>query len=148
MTHATGADTPVAIPPGPYRTEPNRRVRFAPSTDPQLRTWLTRAARCHAHLCGVVRLYSNPAKAGGQSLLGEDFASRIAMGDRSLLYDALGFCRDELDDLRGQIECVMDAAPPTPHPPGSPGKVDEMMRRLERGDSLFVAGDARDPRID
>jgi len=136
------------IPSGPNPNEPNRRVRFAASTDPQLRGWLTRAARCHAHLCGVVRCYSNPSKAGGQSLLGEDFAARISWGDRSLLYDSLGFCRDEIDQLRDEIAHVMDSAPPTRHPPGSPGKIAEMMRRLEHGYSLFVPGDARDPRDD
>lgn len=139
---------PAVIPPGPNPNDPNRRVRFAPSTDPQLRGWLTRAARCHAHLCGVVRLFSNPHKAGGRSRLGDEFAARIAAGDRSFLYDALGFCRDEIDGLREQIAAVMDSAPPTPHPPGTPGKLAEMMRRLETGYSLFVPGDARDPRDD
>jgi hypothetical protein len=145
---ADDTDTPAVMPPGSTPNKTNRRVRFAPSTDPKLRGWLTRASRCHAHLCGVVRLYSNPKKAGGQSLLGEDFASRIAAGDRSLLYDALGYCRDEIDELREQISVVMDSAPPTRHPPGSPEKVDEMMRRLERGFSLFVPDDAPAPRVD
>jgi hypothetical protein len=136
---------PVEIPPGPYRNEPTRRVRFAPSTDPQLRAWLSRAARCHAHLCGVVRVYANPGKAGGASLLGDDFAGRIAAGDRTLLFDALGFCGDEIAALRGEICRVMDSAPPTPHPPGSREKVEVMMRRLELGYSLFQPGDAPFP---
>ena len=134
---------PVQIPPGPYRSEPTRRVRVAANTDPRLRKWSTQAARCHAHLCGVVRTYAAPHKAGGASLLGDDFARRIAAGDPSLLHDALGFCGCEIDDLREQIGRVMDSAPPTPHTPGSPGKIAEMMRRLELGYSLFVPGDAR-----
>jgi hypothetical protein len=119
------------------------RVRFAPSVDPKLRVWLTRTARCHAHLSGVTRAYTNPAKAGGASLLGDEFAQRIAAGDRSLLYDALGYVRDEVDALRDEIARVMESCPPTRHLPGSRAKVDLMMRRLEQGYSLFVPGDAR-----
>lgn len=119
------------------------RVRFAPSVDPKLRVWLTRTARCHAHLSGVTRAYTNPSKAGGASRLGEEFAARIADGDRSLLYDALGYCRDEIDALRDEIACVMESCPPTRHLPGSREKVDLMMWRLEQGYSLFVPADAR-----
>jgi hypothetical protein len=136
---------PPADNPPAYGIAPQSRVRFAPSVDPKLRVWLTRTARCHAHLCGVVRVYTNPGKAGGASKLGEEFAQRIAAGDRSLLYDALGFCRNEIDELREEIARVMESCPPTHHMPGSPAKVDLMMRRLEQGYSLFVPGDARLP---
>jgi hypothetical protein len=145
MTPDKPALPPVEIPPGPYRHEPGRRVRFAPNTDRELRVWLTRAARCHAHLCGVVRVYANPGKAGGGSLLGDGFAERIAGGDRSLLYDALGFCRDEIDALREEIAGVMETAPATTHLPGSREKVAVMMRRLETGYALFQPGDAATP---
>ena len=135
--------SPVEIPPGPYRHDPGRRVRFAPNTDRELRGWLTRATRCHAHLCGVVRVYANPAKAGGASLLGDGFAERIAGGDRSLLYDALGYCRDEIDMLREEIAGVMETGTPTPYLPGSREKVAVMMQRLETGYAIFQPGDAR-----
>jgi len=37
---------------------------------------------------------------------------------------------------------LMDAAPPTAHLPGSPAKVEVLVERYARGDSLFVQGDA------
>ena len=42
---------------------------------------------------------------------------------------------------RGQ-NCVRPPSVPTGHPPGSPGKVEEMARRAEEGRPLFVKGDA------
>ena len=38
-----------------------------------MRDWLHRVARCHAHLCAIVRLYGDPSKAGGQSNAGETY---------------------------------------------------------------------------
>lgn len=117
---------------------------MAAHVDPELRAWLQRAARAHAHICGIVRLFSNPDKAGGQSLLGEEYAGRVRRGDRTILRDCVAFARDELDALAVEIERRMDATPPTHHRPGTPGKIAVLMARLEAGDSLFVDGDARD----
>jgi hypothetical protein len=108
---------------------------------PQLREWLHRVVRVHAHLLAIVRLYGAPHKAGGQSLEGEAYAARAARGDRTLLYDALTVSRDELDEIRELVQREMDAAPPTDHEPGSPGKVETMVARASRGESLFIQGD-------
>jgi hypothetical protein len=104
--------------------------------------WLHRVARCHAHLCAIVRLYGDPSKAGGQSNQGETYAARAARGDRTLLYDAITVTIDELVEIREEIQTSMDAAEPTLAEPGSTNKVDEMAARAERGESLFVTGDA------
>jgi hypothetical protein len=127
------------------RVEANRRTRLDPTTGRQLAAWLHRVARVHAHLCAIVRLYGRPDRAGGQSLQGEAYAARAARGDRTLLYDCLTVSRDELDAIRIEVQQVMDGAPPTASAPGTTGKVDEMARRAERGESLFQEGDADGP---
>lgn len=132
---------------GPGRTsERNRRSRIAAEVDPRLRGWLQRTAVIHAGLTAVVRLYATPTKAGGQSNEGDVYASRAAAGDPSLLADALGTARDRADQLRAEVLEVMDSAPPTPHPPGTTGKVDAMVERAAKGLSLFVRGDAKPSR--
>lgn len=137
------AVAPVEIPNGPKAHDPRRRTRIEPGVDPELRSWLQRAARAHSHVAAIVRLYGTPSKAGGTSLLGEGYAERVARGDRTLLYDAVTYCRDELDGIRQDIWRRMEAAPPTHHPPGSKGKVEVLAERMYRGDSLFLDGDAK-----
>ena len=124
-------------------SERNRRTRIRSRACELLVTWLHRVARCHAHLCAIVRLYGDPSKAGGQSNQGETYAARAARGDRTLLYDAITVTIDELVDIRDEIQTSMDAAEPTEATPGTTNKVDEMAARAERGESLFVAGDAK-----
>lgn len=125
--------------------ETGRRTRLRPGTDPQVAGWLHRVARCHAHLCAIVRLYGDPSKAGGQSNQGETYAARAARGDRTILYDAIGVTVDELVAVREEIQVVIDAATPTTAEPGTAAKVEEMARRAERGESLFVEGDGPRP---
>ena len=125
--------------------EAGRRTRLRAGTSPELAAWLHRVARVHAHLCAIVRLYGNPSKAGGQSNQGETYAGRAARGDRTLLYDAVGLSIDELIEIRNEIQTVIDAAQPTQAAPGSVDKVQEMARRAERGESLFVEGDGPRP---
>ena len=93
----------------------------------------------------MVRLYGDPSKAGGQSNQGETYAARAARGDRTILYDAIGVTVDELVAVRDEIQVVIDAAEPTTARPGTTAKVDEMARRAERGESLFVEGDGPRP---
>jgi hypothetical protein len=121
----------------------NRRTRLDQDLPAELKEWLVRTTRVHAHLCAIVRLYGAPSKAGGQSNEGEAYAARAARGDRTLLYDCLTVSRDELDEIREAIQKVMDAAPSTACPPGSPEKVAEMSARVDRGESLFIETDAR-----
>jgi hypothetical protein len=122
--------------------ENKRRTRLDKGLPEELGAWIRRTIRVHAHLLAIVRLYGSPEKAGGQSLEGEAYAARAARGDRTMLYDALSVARDEIDGIRSEIETVMDAAPPTIHPPGSPGKVEIMAERMFRGESIFIDGDA------
>lgn len=124
-------------------SDKNRRTRIASEVDTELRGWLRRAAQAHSHIATIVRLFGNPEKAGGQSLLGEGYAARVARGDRTVLFECVTYVRDELDVLRGEIQKRMDAAPPTHHEPGSRGKVEVMAQRLFNGESLFIERDAK-----
>lgn len=135
----------VEIPPGPKKSDPGRRTRIAAETDPQIRLWLQRMARCHANLANTVRLFGDPSRAGGQSLHGDTYGARAARGDRTLLADCVLFCADELLEIHREVLAVMDAAGPTHALPGTPAKVAEMERRSDGGYSLFIAGDARTP---
>lgn len=127
------------------KMDAGRRTRLRPGTCARLAGWLHRVARVHAHLCAIVRLYGDPTKAGGQSLQGETYAARAARGDRTILYDAIGLTIDELVEIRADIQAVIDAATPTEAGPGTKDKVQEMARRAERGESLFVEGDGPRP---
>lgn len=119
----------------------NRRTRLDPSIEPQLLGWLHRAARVHASLCGTIRRFADPSKAGGEGLCGDDYKQRLERGDRTLLADAVGLAIDDLTDIRTEIISRMDAAEPTDAEPGSPEKVAVMVRRAYLGESLFVSRD-------
>jgi hypothetical protein len=122
--------------------ERSRRTRLEKGLPEDLVDWLHRTARVHAHLLAIVRRYGKPSSAGGQSLAGDEYAARAARGDRTLLYDCLTVAREELDGIREEVFRQMESAPPTKYRPGSPGKVDVMAERMDRGDSLFIQGDA------
>ena len=122
--------------------ERNRRTRLSKSIDPQLAVWLRRVTRCHAHLCAVVRLYGRPESAGGRSNNGDDYAARIAKGDRTLLHDALISTGDELYQIADDVQEAIGVPDPTEHRPGTPGKVDVLCQRSLDGQPLFVQGDA------
>lgn len=126
------------------RAEANRRTRISREVPADLRQWLHRVVRCHAHLLAVVRLYGNPSQAGGSSSVhGDTYAARAARGDRTLLYDALGITADEILDVRREIEVQMDAAEPTSAEPGSRAKVLVMEERAARGESIFLDRDRK-----
>lgn len=124
------------------RGDRNRRTRIAPTVDPEVRAWLRRIAASHAHLCYIVRLFGRPDTAGGQSLEGEAYAARAARGDRTLLFDALGYVGDEIADIRHDIARRMESAPATAAAPGTADKVRVMCERAAHGFDLFIAGDA------
>jgi hypothetical protein len=142
VPHPLRARAGAADTAGVSYSQSHRRTRLEKGLPPELVGWLHRVTRVHAHLLAIVRLYGNPSKAGGQSNEGEAYAARAARGDRTLLYDCLTVSRDELDDIRNEVQALMDAAPPTAHLPGSPAKVEVLVERYARGDSLFVQGDA------
>lgn len=122
--------------------ERNRRTRLSKAIDPELAAWLRRVARCHAHLCAVVRLYGRPENAGGRSNNGDDYAARAARGDRTLLHDALLATGDELYQIADDVQEAIGMPPPTNHRPGTPGKVEVLCKRSIDGQPLFVPGDA------
>lgn len=139
---ATGPVAALIPPAGVTIPDHQPRVRMVPELEPRLRVWLTRASRVHAALSCVVRLYSNPDKAGGQSNAGDEHVARARRQCKTLLFDALTFCQEELEGVRGEILKQMESAVPTHHPPGTGLKVETMRQRFHDGDSLFQPGDA------
>jgi hypothetical protein len=131
--------------PLPRTVRSNRRTRITSAAARGWRSltdWLHRITRCHAHLCAIVRLYGDPDRAlkGANN---STYHVRAAAGDPSLLHDAITVTIDELVEIRDEIQQHMDATPArTTARPGSKDKLDELARRAERGESLFVAGDA------
>lgn len=138
------ADPDAELPSLPPRdgTDRNRRTRITPTVDPEVKAWLRRIATSHAHLCYIVRLFGRPETAGGQSLEGETYAARAARGDRTLLFDCVGYVGDELADIRADIARKMASAPPTAAIPGSAEKVRVMCERADQGFDLFIVRDA------
>jgi hypothetical protein len=134
-----------AVGPAVAGSERNRRTRIRSQTARSwqaLTGWLHRIARCHAHLCAIVRLYGDPDRAA-RNANNTIYHARAAAGDPSILHDAICVTIDEMVEVRDQIQQHMDAAAaPTSAAPGTPDKVEELRRRAERGESLFVAGDA------
>lgn len=123
-----------------------RRTRLAKDLPDDIRGWLQRVARCHAHLCWLNGLHADrPKRAGGDSLLGATFQDRADARDRTLIYDACGVAADYLLEIRAEIEAVMDSAPATQHLPGTQGKVEAMRARSDAGFSIFIDSD---PQID
>ena len=116
----------------------NRRCRFQSHLSPKMRKWLTATARVHARLCAIVRLYNAPHRAGEGVL-----TDRLAGEDKTLLFDALNAAAFEIDLIREQVSEQMAKAPPTSAPPGSHEKVSQMAARFDRGEWLFIEGDAK-----
>lgn len=120
-----------------------QRARWPADLNPQLRKWLTRVQRVQAHLRSTLLIYSTKRNVGGDSLIGNHaYADRAAQNDRTILYDALTLAIDEFAEVRDAVQAVMDAAPPTAAPPGSPEKVAVMEARAKAGLSIFVERDA------
>jgi hypothetical protein len=127
------------------RTEPtptNRRSRFERKVPTQLRDWLIRATRVHAHICSVVRLYARP---GAADPAGDSYESRAARCDQTLLFDAMRMAGDESHAIADEIYKVMESATGTDALPGTTDKVAIMRQRALRGESLFTDRDRRTP---
>lgn len=91
-----------------------------------------------------MRLYGDPERAA-RNANSSIYHSRAAAGDPTILHDAICVTIDELVEIRDEIQAHMDAAPPTTATPGTKDKIEELARRAERGESLFVDGDADGP---
>jgi hypothetical protein len=106
-----------------------------------MRKWLTATSRVHARLCAIVRLFNSPQRAGEGV-----FSVRLTREDKSLLFDALNAAAFEIDAIRESVSAEMGKALPTPALPGTHEKVSEMAARFDRGEWLFIDGDAKNTR--
>ena len=73
--------------------------------------------------------------------MGATFQERADARDRTLIYDACGAAAEKLLEIRGEIQRVMDSAPPVNHKPGTPEKVATMRERSDAGLSIFIQDD-------
>lgn len=119
----------------------NRRTRINPQLPEDLKGWLRRTAAVHANLCGVVRRFGTPSRAGGGANDPDDYQARLMRGDRTILLDGVANAIDALEDIRHAILARMDAAEPTRAEPGTAAKVQTMRERAERGESIFIDAD-------
>ena len=123
----------------------NRRTRLAPKKTragarrlpPRIHSWLIRTTRVHASLCYLVRCFGREHHTDE----GDTVEARAARNDRTLLYDFWTQNIVELEQLRTELSAEMEPHA-TAHPPGTPGKVDELERRAARLQNLFRDGDA------
>ena len=107
-----------------------------------LNEWLRRVARVRAQLGCCVGVYANPMRSGGQSLLGEGYAERASLGDRSILHEFLTTAIEQLVQIREEVELAMARGiEPTTHLPGTEAKVELLRERAARGDQLFLDAD-------
>ena len=120
-----------------------KRLRWPDDLDPQLRKWLTRVMRVHAHITTTLAIYTTAAEVGGCSLGNDNYQRRVKRQDRTILHDALTLAMDEYGDVLGQVQTVMDSAPPTRSLPGSRDKVATMEERARQGYSIFHEHDAK-----
>jgi hypothetical protein len=139
----TGPFVAFGQPPVVGIPERRPRVRMIPELDPKLRVWLTRCSRVHAALSNVVRVYSNPERAGGMSNAGDEYVARAQRGCPTLLWDCLAYCHDELQAIQAEVGDEMEDTPATRHPPGSKAKVAILAQRFHDGKSLFIEADSR-----
>ena len=66
-----------------------KRLRWPDDLDPQLRKWLTRVMRVHAHITTTLAIYTTAAEVGGCSLGNDNYQRRVKRQDRTILHDAL-----------------------------------------------------------
>jgi len=116
----------------------NRRTRISAEVGTQLRAWLVRVTRVHAHLLTIVRLYGRPDRAGGG---GHVYADKVAAGDRTLLSSCLTHAICELSEIRDEVDREIDDVEPVEAFPGSREKLAAMRERITAGLSLFSARD-------
>lgn len=120
-----------------------KRLRWPDDLDPQLRKWLTRVQRVHAHLRTTLAIYTTAIEVGGCSLGNDNYQRRVKRQDRTILHDALTLAMDEYGEVLEQVQAVMDSATPTMAMPGTRDKVDVMEARAREGFSIFIESDAK-----
>lgn len=130
----TGGDL---IPRAGSLADPNRRTRIAAEVDPRLREWLQRAARVHATLASVVRMFGDPTKCTGE------YRERVVRGDRTVFHDWLTMALFDLQGITREVERDMEDTPPTNHQPGTPGKMAVLSHRVAIGKAVFNPRDAK-----
>ena len=122
--------------------ETNRRLRWPDELCPKLRKWLTRVQRVQAHLRTTLAIYTTAKNIGGHEK-NDNYDRRVAQGDRTILHDALALAIDEYTEVFGEVQALMDSAPPTAARPGTREKVDVMEARAQDGFSIFIEADAK-----
>lgn len=95
-----------------------------------------------AHLRTTLAIYTTAKNIGGHEK-NNNYDRRVAQGDRTILHDALALAIDEYSELFGEVQAIMDSAPPTLAKPGTREKVDVMERRAQDGYSIFIEADAK-----
>ena len=100
------------------------------------------ARSAHARITHVLRVYADPARAGGASLVGEAYAAAASRGDLRILRDAIVDVVEIYERIAGRIDAVV-MPPATRALPGTSEKVEEMRRRHERDMDLHNDKDAR-----
>ena len=118
------------------------RVRIRPHVRPEVRAVIREARAAHARITHVLRVYAEPDRAGGASLVGEAYAEAAARGDLRILRDAIVDAVTVYERIARRIDAVV--MPPTTRAlPGTSEKVEEMRRRHERDMDLHNDEDAR-----
>lgn len=118
------------------------RVRIRPHVRPEVAAVIREARAAHARITHVLRVYAQPDRAGGASLVGEAYAAAAARGDLRILRDAIVDAVQIYERIAGRIDAVV-MPPPTRAMPGTSEKVEEMRRRHERDMDLHNDNDAR-----
>lgn len=103
---------------------------------------MTRVQRVQAHLRTTLAIYTTAKDIGGHAK-NDNYERRVLQGDRTILHDALALAIDEYAEVFGEVQALMDSAPPTLARPGTREKVDVMEQRAQDGYSIFIEADAK-----
>jgi len=123
------------------------RSRLRDDTPPAMRRHLTEFARIGALAHAAVGLFAYPERAGGFSLDGPVYRARLERYDPTVLHEYLTAARLILDRILADVERQIEDTPPTAIRGGSTiearrAKVGVLSERFDRGQALFVEGDA------
>ena len=89
----------------------------------------------------AVYLYAHPDRAGGDSLVGATYRDRVAAYDPTVLDEFLATAIEELLAIRADNDREIERVTATSAAPGTTGKIEEMVRRMGHGRSLFSEED-------
>lgn len=114
-----------------------RRPRRVPLTlSRQSRWWVGRVAQIHSGLSAICGAFGRPLR--GRD---DEYARRVAGGDRTTMLDAVAHAIRQLEQVRDQIEKAMAGAATTGAEPGTAEKIEVLRERAERSENLWQEGD-------